>query len=402
MGASQFLMPKDPLLESRFLRVRSQLPSQTSTTWASPRIELFGARNAIFHGLKALGISRGAQVLVPAYLCTAAIEPILAFGATVAFYQVGRHCEPDFYDIERRMKAETRAVLGVHYFGFPQPLVRLKELCDRHGVAFIEDCAHVLQGSVDGVPMGSIGDVSVFSWRKFLPLYDGGDLVLNRVRRAVAIDWADESISLSIKEVKTLIEKTSRTGEFPIVDKLRRTLSRGRRDQRASYPTRDSGAEQEVPVTGGDCFDPKLANMPMTRLSKWLRAHSNIEAIVEARRRNYRHLLGRFLSLKGVTPLFKTFPQEACPWIFPVILDKMVDAHLALRAQGVPAVTWGGVRHHSVPKNEYHQADFFYDNLVFLPLHQSLTTADLDRIVESVSRALGTSFRADSDQERRQ
>lgn len=394
-------MPKDPLLESRFLRVRSQLPSKTSTTWASPRIELFGARNAIFHGLKVLGISRGAHVLVPAYLCTAAIEPILAFGATVGFYQVGRHCEPDFYDIERKMTAETRAVLGVHYFGFPQPLVRLKELCDRYGVALIEDCAHVLQGSIDGVPMGSIGDVSVFSWRKFLPLYAGGDLILNRVRRAVAIDWASESIPLWIKEVKTIIEKTSRTGELPIVDKLRRILSKGRRDRRIPYETRDSGGEQEVPVTGGDCFDPLLENMPMTRLSKWLRAHSNIEVIVEVRRRNYQYLSERLLSLKGVTPLFQTLPQEACPWIFPVILDEMANAHLALRAQGIPAVTWGGVRHYSVPKNEYHQADFFYDNLVFLPLHQSLTTADLDRIVESVSRALSTSFRDDSDQERR-
>src|SRR5580704_12287313 len=52
----------------------------------------FWARNAIYHCLQALGISRGAHVLLPAYLCRGAVEPFEAFGAEVEFYGIGRDC----------------------------------------------------------------------------------------------------------------------------------------------------------------------------------------------------------------------------------------------------------------------------------------------------------------------
>src|SRR5689334_15651529 len=82
------------------------------------KFSFFTARNAIYHTLRLLQIPRGSQVLVPAYICRAAVDPFLAYGAAVTFYRVNRNCEPDFEDLERKIVRETKAVMAVHYFGF--------------------------------------------------------------------------------------------------------------------------------------------------------------------------------------------------------------------------------------------------------------------------------------------
>src|SRR5882724_4501320 len=115
----------------------------------------FWARNGIFYSLQALGISHNAHVLVPSYVCTAAVEPFAAYGAEVEFYNIGRNCEPDFAELESRINPRTEAILAVHYFGFPQKIQEFRELCNRHGIALIEDCAHVLRGKTVAQELGS-------------------------------------------------------------------------------------------------------------------------------------------------------------------------------------------------------------------------------------------------------
>ena len=66
----------------------------------------------------------------------------------------------------------------VHYFGFPQDMAAIAELCREQRLYLIEDCAHVF-GAQPALELGKHGDVSVFSWRKFLPLFDGCDLLIN-------------------------------------------------------------------------------------------------------------------------------------------------------------------------------------------------------------------------------
>ena len=124
----------------------------------------------------------------------------------------------------------------------------------------------------------------------------------------------------------------------------------------------------------------------MSRLSRWVKAHSDVPAIVQARRDHYRYLQDRLMKISGVSLLHSCLPDGACPWILPLVFDGITDAHLALRRMGVPAVTWGGVRPASLRSENYPDAQFLYDNLVFLPVHQSLTKSDLDVMVESVSK----------------
>jgi perosamine synthetase len=140
--------------------------------------------------LRALNVKPGDTVLVPSYHCTSVVEPILQYGGDVKCYNVGLDLQPDIDDIEKRIDARTRVVLVVHYFGFPQPIVKIKEFCKERGLYLIEDCAHVLQGRTEErIVLGTSGDISIFSWRKFLPVYDGGQLVISNPALKLDTPW---------------------------------------------------------------------------------------------------------------------------------------------------------------------------------------------------------------------
>jgi dTDP-4-amino-4,6-dideoxygalactose transaminase len=64
------------------------------------------------------------------------------------------------------------------------------------------------------------------------------------------------------------------------------------------------------------------------------------------------------------------------------------DAHLALRANGIPAVTWGGVIHSTLPIQEFPEADFLYHHLVMLPIHQSIDDAGVRMMIDTLAKVL--------------
>src|SRR5271157_5624010 len=166
------------------------------------------ARNAIYFALGALGLTSEDEVLVPAYICAAAVEPIRAYGAKPIFYGINKDCSADLLDIERKIGSRARALLFVHYFGFPNRNIReLRSLCDLRNLLLIEDCAHVLCGETDGVPLGQIGDAAVFSFRKFLPVRDGAELRLNRHAEGMSIKLRRESFISTLKYAVNLAEQ---------------------------------------------------------------------------------------------------------------------------------------------------------------------------------------------------
>jgi hypothetical protein len=214
------VVPAEQQISAGFLRWRRiREPGQPAL--AGERF--FWARNAIYQALSVLGIGPGDQVLLPAYICNSAVDPVLGRGAEVAFYDVGRDCEAHPAEIEARIGRRTRAVMIVHYCGFLQRVDRLRELCDRRGVLLIEDCAHVLRSEGSGHAMGRVGDAAVFSWRKFLPVQDGAALVVNGVNRiGEVVDGEPENLMLTLRSVKDAQQRVADGGD------LRASAQRGR------------------------------------------------------------------------------------------------------------------------------------------------------------------------------
>lgn len=387
--ASEFVIPREPRLRASMLLRGGAHPSAESPVPGSPAVALFSGRNAIYHGVRLLGIRPGDRVLVPAYHCSALVEPILRQGATVDFYRIGRGCEPDVADIRRRLTDRTRAVVAVHYFGFPQPIGRLRALCDEHGISLVEDCAHVLTGRADGRPLGSFGDVSVFSWRKFLPIHDGGHLVINRVDPGQRVPPLTTPGLLRLRVWKSAVDRLVSDSPSPGVRAatglLRALSATGRR--LARHAVRDAAA-LDIDNQGPD-FDVDSVTVPMSAVSRRVLMNADVAGITAVRRSNYTALLRACERLPALEAMCPELPEGICPWVFPVVARGRTDFHLDLRARGIPAVTWGGVIHPSLPRDAFPDAAYLYDNLVFLPIHQDLDAADMATIVRTLATALG-------------
>ena len=358
---------------------QDELPPSRTTM----RYSFFWARTAIYHALKILNMEPGSRVLIPSYICRSAVDPFIAYGAEVDFYSVERDCTANILDIKKRITRNTRALLLVHYFGFPQVVRQIRELCDTHRIALIEDCAHVLSGEIEGQSIGTFGDVAVFSWRKLLPVFDGGELLINRATQTMAVALANETPLFTLRVAFNIIDRTMRHTRRPALRGAHKglcVLEGAFHAYAKRFLERSPDSRVEARSTE---FDKESIYLRMSRISRWVRRHSNVRRIINERRRNYQILLNE-LSASNVTPLHRELPDSVCPWVFPVFFNDILSAHRRLRAQGIPASAWDDVRHPDLPFGSFSNADFLYQNLIFLPIHQCLRDEDMMTIATAV------------------
>lgn len=145
---------------------------------------------ALFLGLKALGVGPDDEVITTPMTFIATSNAILHAGATPVFVDV----EPetgnlDVEQVERAITPRTRGVLPVHLYGLMVDIKRLAELCRRRDLFLLEDAAHALEASRDGVRPGELGDAACFSFyaTKNLTCGEGGAVATNRQDVAEAI-----------------------------------------------------------------------------------------------------------------------------------------------------------------------------------------------------------------------
>lgn len=377
------MVPQDSLFSLTALRFRSGSQETPGATW----FDFFWARNAIFHGLRALGIQPGQKILVPAYLCTAAIEPIEYFGAEVEFYAIGPDCVPDWPDLEARIRDNVRAILAVHYFGFPCDIEKFCALRERYNLFLIEDCAHVLEGISSQHRFGEFGDFSVFSPRKYVPVFDGGRLRLNRPASGFQVRFQFESPVFTLRVAKNLLERR-KPPDAPLLSPVEGQPEEARSERELPWD-QDRPKKPLYVFPNSASFLPWMADFPMSRISKHLLGHFPVQNIASKRRANYRRLIERISRFEGVRPLFKQLAPGVVPWVLPLTIEGRPNAHTELRALGIPAVTWGGVRDSRISAREFPDADFLYNHLVFLPIHQNLGATDLDLIADAVASVCG-------------
>lgn len=132
----------------------------------------------------ALGIGPGDEVIVPSLTFVATSNAVLYTGAEVRFAEVtGAHdLNIDPADIERLITPRTRAVIVVHYAGYPCQMEAILDLARQHNLAVIEDAAHAPGARLDGRALGAWGDVGCFSFfsNKNLATGEGGMLTTAR------------------------------------------------------------------------------------------------------------------------------------------------------------------------------------------------------------------------------
>lgn len=112
----------------------------------------------------ACGVGAGDEVICPSMTYWASCTSVLHLGAAVHFADIERDSlciDPD--DIEHRIGPKTRAIVVVHYAGFPADMDRIMAIARKHKVRVIEDVSHAHGTLYKGRKVGTFGDIGAMS-----------------------------------------------------------------------------------------------------------------------------------------------------------------------------------------------------------------------------------------------
>ncbi len=190
-----------PLFDLNFDAEEEQALLETlRTRWIStgPKTEEFertfagmlGAREAVavanctvaLHlAMKITGIGEGDEVICPSLTFVATVNAIRYVNATPVFCDIlgtgDLTMDPDH--VERLVNGRTKAIVVMHYAGFPCKMGRIMEIARRHNLKVIEDACHGPLSQWDGTCVGPIGDIGCFSFfsNKNISTGEGGMII---------------------------------------------------------------------------------------------------------------------------------------------------------------------------------------------------------------------------------
>lgn len=376
----------------RFIPVQPTLSPllgrRPKTTWkpfplreARARFYYLG-RNALWHGLKMLGLAPGARVLMPAYHHGVEVEVLRAAGVDLTYYRIDAEMRIDLDDLTKKLDDSVRAVYLIHYLGMPQSVEPVLALCRKRGIYLIEDCALGLLARAGGAPVGTAGDIAVFCLYKILPLPDGGVLLANRTDFPLPPRPAEPPARTAYsRTVNAWLNRLALRHPGPGLPLRAAGYEIGRRLLNAAAGVGGDG----IPV-GGMNLDLARVNLGMSRLAQSILERLDLRDVYALRRRNYAYLAERVRPSLHVLP--PQVPEGACPLFFPVRVADKAALRMRLCALGVEAVDFWATGDPSVPPGVFGEVEQLRKHVLGLPVHQDLRLVDLDYVAASLQTAL--------------
>ncbi|MDQ6472076.1 DegT/DnrJ/EryC1/StrS family aminotransferase [Flavobacterium sp. LHD-80] len=150
--------------------------------------------------VKALGIGKDDEVIMPTFTIISPAQSVVTTGATPVLVD----SDPitwnmDVSQIEAKITSKTKAILVVHIYGLPVDMDPVLALCEKYNLKLIEDAAEMHGQTYKGKMCGSFGDISIFSFypNKHITTGEGGMIVCN-----------DEDIAEQCKKLRNLAFET--------------------------------------------------------------------------------------------------------------------------------------------------------------------------------------------------
>lgn len=145
-------------------------------------ISFNSGRSAFLAILKSLDLNEGDEVLLQAFTCNAAVNPILWANLKPVFVDCDEKTfNIDIEDLKRKITPKSRVIMVQHTFGLPAEVEEILEICPQNNLILIEDCAHSLAATYKGKKVGTFGKTAFFSFSrdKVISSVYGGMVVTN-------------------------------------------------------------------------------------------------------------------------------------------------------------------------------------------------------------------------------
>lgn len=150
--------------------------------------------DAIEIAIEALDLPIGSEIIVPANTFISSSEAVTRGGHSVVFADVSTDCYTLTPETVRAvLTPRTKALMAVHLYGHPCDMGGLREIALEHGLKIIEDCAQAHGAEVGGIKVGTIGDISTFSFYPGKNLGAYGD--------AGAVTTGDPALATRVRKI---------------------------------------------------------------------------------------------------------------------------------------------------------------------------------------------------------
>lgn len=317
---------------------------------------------ALHLALKAVGIKPDDEVIVPSLTFVATVNAVLYMGARPVFADVigldDLTISPE--DVSKKVTRKTKAIVVMHYGGYPCRMDNIKEIADRHGLFIIEDAAHAIGGKYRSRMMGTLGHIGCFSFfaNKNLVTGEGGMAVTDN-------SYLAKRIRLLRSHAMTTLSWERHKGDALFYDVV------------------DLGYNYR--------FDEIRAVLGIIQLKKIHKNNLRRKKVVEYYRQKLK-------DVAGVSLPFHEFSGTPSYHLFPVLLDRKINRRkfmIALREQGIQtSMHFPPVHKFSYYKRNFHPVTLPLTEevgrrVVTLPLHPLMQPSDVDFIADKIRLRVG-------------
>jgi perosamine synthetase len=318
------------------------------------------ARNAIFNAIKLLRLTSKDNVLLPSYLDDAVIEPFVKRNINLRFYKINENLEIETNDLIDKIKEDTKAIFIIHYFGFPQPIEKIRKIRKEYSVYIIEDCALAFLSSFNGVPLGDLGDISIFSFRKSLQIPDGGAMLIN-----------NSSINLDVKKSKSF------PPALPVMDLLRRDFQSKLNFSNIFF---EYFMGYLMTLANFNSY-----NSTISSISWKIMQNLDFKEITSTRIKNFKYLSQKLKYIPQIRPIYPSIPIGVCPSGYPVLIENRDAILKKLRKKGImipvhwelPAI---------ISKDEFPVSYYLSKHEFTLPVYQGLDRNRIDLLIDILEK----------------
>jgi dTDP-4-amino-4,6-dideoxygalactose transaminase len=324
----------------------------------APCIAVSSGTAALHCAYAAIDLQAGDEVITPPITFIATQATAALFGAKIVFADV----QPDTANIdpkavEAAITPRTKAIVAVDFAGHPVDLDDLRDIADRHGIFLIEDASHSIGSTYRDRPIGSIADITTFSFfpTKNLTTGECG---------AVASIHPD------------LLERAKRFS--------RQGLVRNPRE----FKITDQGLwHQEVHEFGLNYRLPDvLCALGISQLSRLEDFKAKKKAIFE----KYTQGLGSISNINlpregsNVSVNWHLFPARFDPLKREAIFSGLRKAGIGVQVNYIPAYWHPVFNEYGLRKGMFPNSDQFYSQEISLPMYSHLTEEQIDFVLSNV------------------
>lgn len=328
------------------------------------------ARAALLAALPALGIVPGDEIVVPAYTFSGVVAALRGAGYGVVPADIeAQTFNLDPVAVAARIGPRTRAILATHLFGRPCALPALQQSAADRGLVLIEDAAQAMGGQLNGIPLGAFGDAAIVSFDLLKPVnsFGGGAVIVRQpvVAARLALPPCPPPRMQTLRRVSAALAEDA-VLRIPLLARAVATLL-AHRVSSAWIARRYRGFQTAVRPAGYG-LAPLQAVVGRRLLA-------SVDARAALRRERARALAARL----GEVPAAAVHPGENGYFFVRTVAGDAAALRRDLLRAGIDAGIGTEV------------ADFVGDDAcpvaadvagraIQLPLYESLTDADLDRI----------------------